>query len=79
MNDLDLIFLLFLCALSGIVVGIFIGFGMGQQPILKQLGGEYADRREDVKQRAFARLEKAEASATVAIKHTNILDAEVIE
>ena len=95
MNNLDLLFLMFLLSLGSIGVGIFIGFPLGQRHFLGQLGGEYADHREDVKQRAFARLEKAEQAATqtgLPIYHPNcktalqepaepasILDAEVIE
>lgn len=66
MNDLEMIFLMFLLSLGSILVGIFIGFPMGQRHVLKQLGREYADSREDVKQRAFARLERAEAAAVHA-------------
>lgn len=77
MNDLGLVFLLFFLSLGSIVIGIFIGFGMGQRHILSQLGAEYAGHREEVKQRAFVRLQKAEQAAVMT--EIGILDAEVIE
>ena len=66
MNGFELIAFFFLIALSGIVVGIFIGFGMGQQHVLAQIDKE-------------ARQVYKEYKAKDAIRREDVLESEVIE
>lgn len=57
----------------GVIVGVIVGFAFGQRHVLNCLTRV---RREEVKRRAFMRLERARRHAT---GRAEILDAEVIE
>ncbi len=66
MNGIELFFFIFLVALAGIIVGIFIGFGMGQQHILAAIDKEKVDVLREYK-------------ANVAVRREDVLDAEVLD
>lgn len=80
MIDPKLIFALFYLSLGSIIVGVIIGFRMGQQHILR---GHDPAVQAELQRRAKARIERkqvtvADPEPAVAVS-TNILDAEVID
>lgn len=73
MNGIELLFFIFLVALSGIIVGIFIGFGMGQQHTLAEVDRE---RRRQPRTRSP---NGPQWATNVAVRREDVLDAEVLD